>query len=192
VLIVVGLGNPGSEYQGTRHNIGFAVIDALAETLNVDLAAGRGEYLLGTGRYRQAGVVLVKPLTYMNNSGWAVKEIVDSFHATLADLMIVCDDFQLPLGTLRLRLKGSDGGHNGLYSIIYQLQSEEFSRLRCGIAGPSLPNEKRRRADFVLSAFSHDEQEVVRGMIFRARDAALEASDIGIERAMNTVNAIEM
>lgn len=191
MVALVGLGNPGSEYQGTRHNLGFAIIDALARTLRVHLGAGRGDYLVGAAAYRQTTVALVKPMTYMNNSGLAVKEFVDRFHLPLSELLVISDDFHLPLGTLRLRSQGSDGGHNGLYSIIYHLQSEEFPRLRCGIAGATLPQRKNRMAEYVLAPFESDEEERVQSMILRSRDVILEACLHGVLSAMNIANTAQ-
>ncbi|MGH2568737.1 MAG: aminoacyl-tRNA hydrolase, partial [Bacteroidota bacterium] len=121
-LFFIGLGNPGSQYDGTRHNIGFDVVDSLAGALKIRFKPGTGEYLEARGFFGDTEVGLAKPLTYMNNSGSAVMEIQERYHLPLDRLLIICDDFWLPLGTLRLRTKGSDGGHNGLYSIIYHLQ----------------------------------------------------------------------
>ena len=139
MFFVVGLGNPEKRYTGTRHNIGFEVVDRLAQELCMQFNPGRREFLISQGSFRDQPLVLVKPLTFMNESGLAVMEIRDQFDARNEDLLVVCDDFQLPLGQLRVRLRGSDGGHNGLYSIIYHLQSEEFPRLRCGIASSAMP-----------------------------------------------------
>jgi len=192
VVALVGLGNPGSEYQGTRHNIGFEVIDALAETLKADLEAGRGDYLIGRAAHRQTTIALVKPLTYMNNSGLAVGDLVERYHLSPAELLVISDDFHLPLGTLRLRLRGSDGGHNGLYSIIYHLESDEFPRLRCGIGGKTLPQRKSSMAEYVLAPFEEDEQEAVRSMVLRARDVVLDACVHGVDRALNAANMTKM
>ena len=162
---IIGLGNPGSEYDGTRHNIGFTVVDKLAKKFDADFHAGRGEFVSTSFRVKGEQVLLVKPLTYMNNSGVAVKEILEQHHLLLEELLVVVDDFQLPLGTLRLRTKGSDGGHNGLASIIYQLESDEFPRLRCGIQSEAMPKNKNMMADFVLSPFEEKEQDKVKKMI---------------------------
>ena len=115
---------------------------------------GRGDYLVALGFFKNREIGLAKPLTYMNNSGEAVADIMKRFAVPLNQLLIVCDDFQLPLGTLRLRPGGSDGGHNGLASIIYQLQTDEFPRLRCGIGGETIPKDKSFMKDFVLDQFS--------------------------------------
>jgi PTH1 family peptidyl-tRNA hydrolase len=124
----------------------------------------------------------------MNQSGLAVMEIKEEFGATADQFLVVCDDFQLPLGQLRLRLSGSDGGHNGLYSIIYHLQSDEFPRLRCGIASPAMPKEKNLLADFVLEQFSKAERPEVDTMIAKAKDACLLAVTEGMAKSMNEFN----
>jgi PTH1 family peptidyl-tRNA hydrolase len=192
VFIIVGLGNPGPEYHGTRHNIGFAVVEALAEMLEIGFLESRGDYMIAWAEYQHSKFALVKPLTYMNNSGIAVKEIVKSYNVSLSELLVISDDFHLPLGTLRLRLNGSDGGHNGLSSIIYQLESEEFSRMRCGIASALMPQNKDEMAGFVLAPFDRQEYEVVRKVVLQARDAALEAAVNGVPHAMNRFNTTEV
>jgi len=141
MVCIIGLGNPEKRYEGTRHNLGFEVLDCLAERLRTPFKEGKGEYLLASGEVGDVSVGLVKPLTFMNESGVAVADVAERFEVPLDQLIVVCDDFQLPLGHLRVRQKGSDGGHNGLYSIIYHLQSDLFPRIRCGIASPSMPKE---------------------------------------------------
>lgn len=185
---IIGLGNPGSEYEGTRHNLGFDVVDALCRRLRVGFRAGKGEYLVAQSSYRGTSLTLVKPLTYMNNSGIAVQDIVERFTEGCESLLVVCDDFQLPFGKIRIRPKGSDGGHNGLYSIIYHLQRHDFPRLRCGIATEAMPKRKTEMAQFVLSPFAKEESSAVADMIDRAADAALTFVHEGIEAAMNRFN----
>ena len=188
MFFVIGLGNPERRYVGTRHNIGFEVVDRLAQELRMQFKPGRGEFLIAQGSFREHPFVLIKPVTFMNESGAAVTEIREQFDAKTEDLLVVCDDFQLPLGQLRLRLRGSDGGHNGLYSIIYHLQSEEFPRLRCGIASSSMPADKNQMADFVLARFTAEELPLVNEMIPQAKDACLCSLSDGIAKAMNVFN----
>lgn len=188
MFFVIGLGNPERRYTGTRHNIGFEVVDRLAQALRMQFKPGRGEFLIAQGNFRDQPLILVKPLTFMNESGVAVMEIRDQFSARNEDLFVVCDDFQLPLGQLRIRLQGSDGGHNGLYSIIYHLQSEEFPRLRCGIASSAMPADKNQMADFVLDRFAAEELAIVSEMIPQAKDACLFALTDGLAKAMNVFN----
>jgi PTH1 family peptidyl-tRNA hydrolase len=188
MFFVIGLGNPESRYSGTRHNVGFDVADDLARHLRCSFKEGRGEYLIANARVGEIPLGIVKPLTYMNQSGLAVMEIQEEFGATAEQFLVVCDDFQLPLGQLRLRIRGSDGGHNGLYSIIYHLQSDEFPRLRCGIASPAMPKEKDLLADFVLEQFSKEERPVVDTMIGKAKDACILAVTEGMTKSMNEFN----
>lgn len=184
---MVGLGNPGAEYEGTRHNVGFQVIDELSRRVKSRLRPGDGDYLFSRCRIDGRTLVLVKPLTYMNNSGQAAVSVLERFGAPVENLMVIADDFALPLGMIRVRAKGSHGGHNGLYSIIYHLGSNEFPRIRCGIQKEPMP-AKDARADFVLSGFEPGEIAIVNAMVGRAVDAALECARAGIVRAMNVFN----
>lgn len=185
---IIGLGNPGSRYEGTRHNIGFEVVDRIAHELRLNFKAGKGEHLIAQGSFGDIQRALIKPLTYMNESGTAVSDVREMFDIRLEELLIVCDDFQLPLGQLRLRPNGSDGGHNGLYSVIYQLQSDQFPRLRCGIASATMPQDKSLMADFVLETFTKEELPAVKDMIERATEASLSVIRDGLTKAMNVYN----
>ena len=146
-MILVGLGNPGDKYSTTKHNFGYWVIDSIIKKCSLKLKAGKGDYL-----YAQHGdSFLVKPTSYMNSSGLAVNQILDYYKASIEDLVIIYDDIDLPLGTIRFRDKGGPAGHRGIENIIYQLRSESFLRLRLGIAVEDLhmkPSEK-----YVLSPF---------------------------------------
>ena len=148
VKIVVGLGNPGSQYAQTRHNIGWMVLDRLADRAGW---SGRGRQRdaanVVMGRFRGLDVTLVKPMTYMNDSGLAVRKVLARERAPLADLLIVADDFALPFGKLRFREQGSHGGHNGLRSVVEELGTEKFSRLRIGIGDPQRPGDRSRPVD---------------------------------------------
>lgn len=188
MFCIMGLGNPEKRYEGTRHNLGFDVVECLAERLRIRFKEGKGEFFVAQGDSGGTPVALIKPMTYMNESGVAAADVCEQFAVPLEQLLVVCDDFQLPLGHLRLRLKGSDGGHNGLYSVIYHLQSESFPRLRCGIASPSMPKEKERMAEFVLDRFEADEFPIVRRLIENAADASLLAIQRGVTAAMNEFN----
>lgn len=186
MLAVIGLGNPGSEYETTRHNVGFRVVDAVAEKLHIRLKSGKGDYLIGEKEVAQNKTILVKPLTYMNNSGLAVIDIVERFSLRTNELLVVCDDFNIPFGTLRLRMNGSDGGHNGLYSIIYHLGSIEFPRLRCGIGYDNKTGSDM--ADFVLSQFDKAELTDLLKMETRARDVVICAAAQGYAAALECLN----
>jgi PTH1 family peptidyl-tRNA hydrolase len=168
VRIIVGLGNPGSEYVGTRHNIGFDIVDHAAAALGARFRLGPGEYLVADIPADGAPVRFIKPLTYMNNSGLAVSDVLRRTASAPEEIVVVTDDFHLPLGRLRLRLSGSAGGHNGLRSIIEELGTEAFPRLRCGIAGESLPAEASARKDYVLRPFDPGEHGALGAMIAEA------------------------
>ncbi|HLA68308.1 MAG TPA: aminoacyl-tRNA hydrolase [Bacteroidota bacterium] len=185
---IVGLGNPGQEYQHTRHNIGFDILDGIAERLKIPFKPGKGEYEIGFGSFKNCEMVLLKPLTYMNNSGEAILDIGDRYDIPLERFLVLCDDFQLPLGRLRLRPEGSDGGHNGLYSIIYHLKSTSFPRLRCGIASEHLPVDRRLMTRYVLEPFDPEERPAVRSMILRASEASLSFVTEGIQKTMDSFN----
>jgi PTH1 family peptidyl-tRNA hydrolase len=185
----VGLGNPGSEYVGTRHNLGFEVVDGLAASLGACFRPGKGSYWEAHAGRGPAEVVLVKPTTYMNNSGEAVVEVVERYGLAPQDLVVLCDDFHLPLGTLRLRRSGSDGGHNGLVSIIYCLQSTAFPRLRCGIASETMPSGKSELTRFVLDRFPETERPAVTDMVHRAILACRSIMERGIDNTLSTYTA---
>jgi len=185
--IVVGLGNPGFEYEETRHNVGFRVADELSLRLGTMWKPGKGEYLFCRTSVEGSELYLLKPLTYMNNSGEAVVDPLERFGIPLRNLIVVVDDFALRCGAIRVREKGTDGGHNGLRSLIYSLNSHEFARIRCGIAKEQMP-PKRSMSEFVLSPFDHEEKDVVEKMIVRAADAAVKFVTKGIASAMNTFN----
>ncbi|MDI6765844.1 MAG: aminoacyl-tRNA hydrolase [Bacteroidota bacterium] len=188
MFAIIGLGNPGYEYENTRHNLGFAVVNSVAEKLNLRFIGGRECYISGIKEVGGARIILVKPLSYMNNSGIIVKEFLETYHINLNQALVVIDDFNLPLGTIRIRERGSSGGHNGLYSIIYHLQSEDIPRLRCGIASEWMPKRKDALADFVLSPFIDEEIEVVQQMIIKARDASIVAATENFQTAINRFN----
>jgi PTH1 family peptidyl-tRNA hydrolase len=187
MLLIVGLGNPGSEYDGTRHNVGFAVVGELAAALRLGLRS-TGYCRSATGRRMGTEIVLAQPLTYMNNSGEAVRSLLAEHGIPPGGMIVCCDDLHLPLGAVRLRKKGSDGGHNGLRSIIRETGTDEFPRLRCGIRGATAPAPGDATAGYVLSPFESGELAGVRAMVSGAAEAVLAAVRDGIDRAMNVVN----
>ncbi len=186
---IIGLGNPGSEYDSTRHNIGFAVVDAIAEQYKLKFRVGKGDYWLAVGKEEK--FLLVKPTTYMNNSGIAVYEILRQFDLQLENILVIIDDFNIPLGTLRLRLKGSTAGHNGLASIVWHVYSDEFPRLRCGIDSELKPKDKAMLPEFVLSGFEKNELKIAQEMILQARDIAVIAAQHGLHAAMNQISRLK-
>jgi PTH1 family peptidyl-tRNA hydrolase len=184
VKLIVGLGNPGTQYKGTRHNIGFAVIDEIARRAAVGFESAPADALIAKWRRPDGAALLAKPLTFMNLSGQAVGEIARYFKVDVPDLLIVVDEVQLPLGKLRARARGSAGGHNGLKSVIAHL-GDEFSRLRIGVGRGE---QQRGLADHVLSRFEKDETAEVERMTTRAADAAEMFITSGIEAVMNAFN----
>jgi peptidyl-tRNA hydrolase, PTH1 family len=184
VKAIVGLGNPGSQYKGTRHNVGFDVIDEIARRQSVGFESAPAEALIAKWRRPEEAVLLVKPLTFMNLSGQAIGELARYFKIEVADLIVVVDEVHLPLGKLRARQRGSAGGHNGLKSVIAHL-GDEFARLRLGVGRGA---DQRNMADHVLSRFEKDEMAEVERMTARAADAAEMFITSGIEAVMNAFN----
>ena len=185
VRLVVGLGNPGRSYQKTRHNLGYRVVDLLAEKHKKKFKGGKGEYLYCRVVVEGRKVYLLKPLTFMNASGQAVFDSLRFFNLTPPELFVICDDVNLPLGSLRIREKGSDGGHKGLRSIIYQLGTEEFPRLRIGIG---LAAEGIDLEDFVLQRFEKEEGKNVEELIQRGSEAVESSIILGVRESMNRFN----
>ncbi|MXY25363.1 MAG: aminoacyl-tRNA hydrolase [Acidobacteria bacterium] len=183
--LIVGLGNPGRQYLGTRHNVGFGVVDLLAERFGLAFEAAPADAVMARQRGPEARVMLAKPLTYMNRSGWAVQELQHYYRIEPEALLVVADDVNLPLGKLRARPEGSDGGHNGLSSIIASLGTFGFARLRLGVGRG---DERRDLANHVLARFERDEMETVEEMIERAADAVETFIADGIEKTMNRFN----
>lgn len=168
--LIVGLGNPGKEYEKTRHNVGFMVMDRLADILNVSISISKfkGEYV--KLKYKGEDVILLKPMTYMNNSGESVIQVMNYFKIDVEDILVVYDDMDMPVGKLRLRESGSAGGHNGVKSIIAHVGTQKFKRIRVGID----KHPRIKVIDYVLGHFQKDEQVLI---------------DEGIE---NAVKAIEL
>ncbi len=185
--LIVGLGNPGSEYDGTRHNVGFDVVEGIAAELRLRFHAQR-LYRGAIGRKHGADILLAEPRTFMNNSGEAVRTLLAEYGLTPDRLIVCCDDLHLPLGMIRLRKKGGAGGHNGLLSIIRETGGAEFPRLRCGIRGATAPGPGEPAADYVLATFDRAEHPAAREMAVRAAESALMVVRDGIDRAMNVVN----
>ena len=186
-FLVAGLGNPGKRYEHTRHNVGFMAVDRLAENFRVSFKAGKGDYLLSdAARLREADkeVLLLKPMTFMNHSGLAVRQALDYFKIERDKLLLIFDEFQLPFGKLRLRPQGSDGGHNGLASVIQHIGAQDFARLRLGI-GSDFQGDP---ADFVLAKFSKAELEELPVLLARAAEAAVAFVESGMAQTMNKFN----
>ncbi len=185
--IVVGLGNPGPKYSRTRHNMGFMVVDRLAGKLGLRVESKRFHALVAEKVIDGENLLLVKPLTYVNESGLTVKELQKNFSCPADSIMVICDDLSLPLGKLRIRRKGSSGGHNGLESIISHLETKDFPRLRIGIGHP--PQGEAR--EYVLSPFLKEEEETLERTLERANEAILNWIRAGIEECMKKFNKEE-
>ncbi len=183
IRLVVGLGNPGPEYERTRHNIGFAVLDgiAAAHRLNWERSTKWGAFWTKLDH-----ALLVKPMTYMNRSGEPLQAIAQFYKIEPAEMLVVSDDLSLDLGRLRIRLEGGTGGHNGLDSIIVHLNTDQIPRLRIGIGGAPGPGS----TDYVLGRFFEEERPIVEKTIERAAEAVKWAIDKGVVSAMNTFNKI--
>lgn len=165
---IVGLGNPGKNYEKTRHNVGFMVIDELCKRWGLSLNKEKFKGIYGIGSINGEKVILLKPLTYMNLSGESIRPLLDYYEIDLEDLIVIYDDLDLPTGKIRLRTKGSAGGHNGIKSTIQHLGTQNFNRLRIGI---DRPMNGMKVPDYVLGAFSEGEQPDIEGAIKQAADA---------------------
>lgn len=180
--IVFGLGNPGIRYRKTRHNIGFQIVDRLAEKYHIRISSKRFKSLYGKGKINEEEVILAKPMTYMNRSGESVREALDFFHLSPEDLIIVHDDLDLPFGRLRFKQKGGDGGHQGVRSIIESLNQNNFLRLKVGIGRPP---EKVDPSEYVLSPFDQIEQSKLGEVISRVAESIEVLIGEGLDKAMN-------
>lgn len=185
--LLIGLGNPGPQYEYTRHNVGFRVVDKLAARMGLKWTERRNRAVLASGTIGSEKVVLVKPITFMNLSGEAVAELVRWYKVQTEDLLVICDDLDLPIGKVRLRSKGSAGGHNGLENIIRHLHTDQFTRLRVGIGRPS--DNRIDGADYVLSMPSGDECILLDAGEDRGVEAIQMLVAQGVYTTMNLINA---
>ena len=183
--LIVGLGNPGLAYRHNRHNVGFMVADALADKLEIPLKRVKFKAQIGNGKLGDIPIIIAKPLTFMNNSGEAVAPLVRYFKVPLERLLVIHDDMDLPLGTLRMRPSGGSAGHNGMLSIFDKLGTNAIPRLRVGIGRPP---GRMDPADYVLQDFPKSEEELLSMVIAQACEAALAFITTGLEKAMNTYN----
>ena len=185
MFLIVGLGNPGVEYAATRHNIGFDMITYLSDKYNIPVNSREGKALVGKGILAGEKVMLAQPQTYMNLSGESVRALMDYYKIDIEDLMVIYDDISLDVGKLRIRAKGSAGGHNGIKNIIAHLGTQEFTRIKIGVGEKPA---KMDLADYVLGHFSKEEQPVIRESADRAREAVCEIITHGAASAMNKYN----
>ncbi len=182
--LVVGLGNIGAEYASTRHNIGFRVLDALAEASNISFTTGRYG-AVATLKHRGRTILLLKPSTYMNLSGKAVRYWMDQERIPRENLLVISDDVALPFGTFRMRKGGSEGGHNGLKNITEMLGDNQYARLRFGVGG-DFP--RGHQVDYVLGKFTDDEERSISDRLKLFGDAILSFVSVGADRTMNSFN----
>jgi peptidyl-tRNA hydrolase, PTH1 family len=185
--IIVGLGNPGSEHKGTRHNIGFEVVDLLAEILDAGVKKSKFGALVGETEYRNKKLILMKPQEFMNRSGQAVATAAGFYKLAPSNILVITDDMALEPGKIRIRASGSAGGHNGLADIVEKLGTAEVARLRVGIGKAPGPGWR----DWVLTKPSPQDRKLLDGAILKARDAALCWIEKGTTAAMNGFNAAE-
>jgi peptidyl-tRNA hydrolase, PTH1 family len=183
--LIVGLGNPGKEYEFTRHNVGFMVIDELSSRLDIPLDRTKFKGLYGIGHVLGEKVILLKPLTYMNLSGECIRPLMDYYDINIDDMIVIYDDLDLPTGKIRLRAKGSSGGHNGIKSTIQHLGTQDFKRIRIGIdrpeAGMSVP-------DYVLSKFREEEMPDIKEAVKKSADACEKWLNSPFLQVMNEFN----
>lgn len=185
MYIIIGLGNPSREYEATRHNIGFDVITRIADDYHIPLDFKKHKAICGKGYIEGQKVILVQPQTYMNLSGESVRELVDFYKVLPEEVIVIYDDISLEVGQLRLRTKGSAGGHNGIKSIISHLGTQEFPRIKVGVGDKPKGWDL---ADYVLSRFNNEEQPVIRDAIKNSSEAVRLILKDGMEAAMNIYN----
>ena len=183
MYLIVGLGNPGKEYEGTRHNIGFEAIDYLADKYNIELNREKFKGVFGEGIIKGKKVILLKPTTYMNLSGESIREVVNFYKISNEEIIVIYDDISLEVGRIRIREKGSHGGHNGIKSIIANLGTDVFPRVKIGVGAP-----KGNLVSHVLGKFSDEEVEILRESIKASSDATSIIISNNTKEAMNKLN----
>jgi PTH1 family peptidyl-tRNA hydrolase len=184
--VVAGLGNPGRQYEATRHNVGFLALDLLCARWGIPVKKLKFQSLYGMGEAAGARVLLLRPQTFMNRSGEALRDCLRFYKVAPERAVVIYDDVSLPTGKLRVRAKGSDGGHNGIKSILYQLQADTFPRVKIGVGAP--PGTSGDLANWVLGGFAKDEGPAIQDALARACDATEEILRNGAESAMNRYN----
>ena len=186
MFLIVGLGNPGSQYEDTRHNIGFKVVDNIAKEYNIEINRQKFKGMCGEGFINGEKVILLKPSTYMNLSGESIREVVDFYKLSNEDLVVIYDDISLDVGRLRIREKGSAGGHNGIKSIIAHLGTDIFPRIKVGVGQPNVD-----LVNYVLGKFTKEEMEVLSESIDASTIAVREMLSSDVKTAMNIYNGFK-
>lgn len=184
MYLIVGLGNPEEEYSNTRHNMGFNVINKLAEEYKIDVNKNKFDALLGTGSIEGEKVILLKPQTYMNLSGKSIIQVVNFYKIPLQNVFVIYDDIDIAPGLIRIRKKGSSGSHNGMKSVVAELNSEDFARIRVGIGKP----ENNDMINYVIGKIPKEGQEPLEEGVLKAKQAVVEILKNGLDRAMNKFN----
>lgn len=185
MYIIAGLGNPGEKYKHTRHNMGFRALDKIAESLDVSVTKAKFQSLIGECRIGSEKVILVKPQTYMNLSGEALKEIVNFYKVDTCNVIVIYDDIDIPLGSIRIRKFGGPGTHNGMRSVVSRLETTDFPRIRAGVGGNS-----GSLVNHVIGKVSKAEDQILDETAMKAAKAAKDIIEIGIDRAMNLNNTV--
>lgn len=183
---IIGLGNPGREYENTRHNVGFITLDYIAEKLDVSISKLKFKSLYTIADYKGKKIMLIKPQTFMNLSGQAVVEALQFYKLDISNAVVICDDVNFDIGKLRIRRKGSDGGQNGVKNIIYLSNRDDFARIKLGVG--KKPSPDYNLADWVLSKFRAEEMQSLESAVKSAAEAALMIADGEIDKAMNRYN----
>ena len=186
MFLIVGLGNPGIQYENTRHNIGFKVIDNISKEYNIEINRQKFKGVYGEGFINGEKVILLKPTTYMNLSGESIREVVDFYKLTCEDIVVIYDDISLDVGRLRIREKGSAGGHNGIKSIIAHLGTDVFPRIKVGVGQPNID-----LVNYVLGKFTDEEMEVLSESIDASTKAVSEIIKDDVNTAMNKFNGFK-
>lgn len=187
VYYLSDFGNPGKEYEKTRHNVGFKTIDKIAENLKISMSKNKFDAIIGEGVCGTEKVILVKPQTYMNLSGTSIKQIVDFYKLDLSNLIVIYDDIDIPLGKIKIKPSGSSGTHNGMRNIVAMLSSEEFTRIRIGTDKPKF---NMNLADYVLMNMTKEEEQVLEPAITNASKAVERIINTNVQSAMNEFNGI--
>lgn len=185
MYIIAGLGNPGKEYEGTRHNTGFMVLDKIAERYNIEIKKEKNKALIGSGEIYGTKVILIKPQTYMNLSGVAASAVLNFYKEPIENFIAIFDDLDLPVGKIRIKERGSAGTHNGVKSLVNELGTEDFKRVKVGIGSS---NSKIDMINFVLGKFTDEEKREIEKSTDMAMDAVIKIVSEGISRAMNEFN----
>ena len=185
MYLIVGLGNPEEEYEQTRHNTGFHVINKLAKQYQIEITKKKFKGLYGIGEIEKQKVILLKPQTYMNLSGESIQEVVNYYHIPVENILVIYDDMDIDIGKVKIRKKGGAGSHNGMKSIVNHLKSENFPRIRIGIG---TPKDKSDSIYYVIGPIPKEEQEILDKATTKAKDAIIEILKSGIDVAMNQFN----